>query len=94
MLKIGLEKLSILKEYSFLFETEKWKTDMGELLGIDKIITYIKNYNNGCFYIEFCKKQYVMLDIMYFYDMIPDITIFKIKSNNGVLGLNIKIRIR
>ena len=54
----------------------------------------VKNYNNGRFYIEFCKKQYVMLDIMSFYDMIPDITIFKIKSNNGVLGLNIKIRIR
>ena len=54
----------------------------------------IKNYNNGCFYIQFCKRQFVILDIMYFYEMIPDITIFKIKYNDGMMFLNMKVRIR
>ena len=54
----------------------------------------IKNYNNGCFYIQFCEKQFILLDVMYFYEMIPDITIFKIKYSNKQMFLNIKIRLR
>ena len=56
---------------------------------------FIEHYNNGCFYIRFCSKQTFILDIEYFYERIPDITIFKIKyGSDGVMFLNIKIRIR
>ena len=54
----------------------------------------IENYNKGCFYIKFCPKQFILLDIMYFYEMIPDIAIFRIKYSNKQMFLNIKIRLR
>lgn len=55
----------------------------------------VQNYNEGCFYIRFCKKRYVVLNVQYFYERIPDITIFKIKhSSDGTMFLNIKVRIR
>lgn len=54
----------------------------------------IENYNKGCFYIRFCARRYIVLDIEYFYEMIPDISIFKIKYDAGIMYLNIKIRLR
>ena len=54
----------------------------------------IKNYNKGCFYIRFCPKQHTVLDIEYFYEMIPNISIFKIKYDYGIMYLNLKIRLR
>lgn len=54
----------------------------------------IKHYNDGCFYIEFCPRQFVILDVEYFYERIPDIVVFKIFNKHGVMNLNIKIRLR
>lgn len=55
----------------------------------------IEHYNKGCFYIRFCPRRHVMLDIEYFYERIPDITVFKVKhGSDGMLFINVKIRIR
>ena len=54
----------------------------------------IESYNKGCFLIRFCPKRFYLLDIQYFYEMIPDIVIFKIKRSHDVFYLNIKIRLR
>lgn len=54
----------------------------------------IENYSKGCFYIRFCPYRYIVLDIEYFYEMIPDISIFKIKYDAGTMYLNVKIRLR
>lgn len=54
----------------------------------------IEHYNKGCFYIRFCPKQATILDVQYFYERIPDITIFKIKYSRDAMYLNLKIRIR
>lgn len=54
----------------------------------------IEHYSKGCFYIRFCPRSYVVLDIEYFYEMIPDITVFKVKHYGKSMYLNIKIRLR
>lgn len=54
----------------------------------------IENYSRGCFYIRFCPRRYVVLDIEYFYEMIPDISVFKIKHSGDMMYLNLKVRLR
>lgn len=54
----------------------------------------IEHYNDGCFLIKFCPRRSFMLDIEYFYEMVPNITIFKVGYSGGVMKLNIKVRLR
>ena len=71
--------------------------NMDEKCAFDKVINvltdhnlrltkdyFIDTYSKGCFYIRFCSRSYVVLDVEYFYEMIPDITIFKIKQRNEI----------
>lgn len=54
----------------------------------------IEEYNHGCFMVRFCPRRNVVLDIHYFYEMIPDIKIFKLEHNHGIMKMYIKIKIR
>lgn len=60
---------------------------------------YFRDTNHGCFNVVFCPKRCVYLDVAYFYEMIPDIRVFKIKYCDNKLGsrtmnLTIKIHLR
>lgn len=55
----------------------------------------IEHYNEGCFYIRFCNKRPIVVDIQYMYERIPDISILKIKNTtDGTLYMNLKVRLR
>ena len=54
----------------------------------------ITSYNKGCCLITLCPHRYAILDIQYFYDMIPDIKVFRIKQKRDVVEINIKVKMR
>lgn len=56
---------------------------------------YLMEYNgNGNFYIKFCPKRHVTIDVMYFLENIQDIKVFKIKNVKDTMYLILKIKIR
>lgn len=56
---------------------------------------YLMEYNgNGNFYIKFCPKRHVTIDVIYILENIPDIKIFKIKNVKDTMYLILKIKIR
>lgn len=80
---------------------------MDEKQAIDRIINVLTDHNlylekdyifkhasHGCFNISICPHRYALIDILYFYDNIPDIKAFQIQQKGDYINILIKIKIR